>query len=392
LIVRWSLAGLAAFTAVLLLCGGSAVLAQDRKDLDALRSRIERLRTSLASAEENRSEAREELRESELAISESGRRLRVLAEQGEAMRKELQTLESRQGAVQSGLASREQQLGQLLAAIYRTGDVGYVQLLLSGNEPSQTARDLHYLAHLSKAHASLIDTTRAELNLLKELESGSRMKSAQIRELEQAHRAQHAELLKQQAARRRVLERISARIKAQQREVDGLARDESRLSRLVQELSRVIAAVAPRGARNELVPQALGGGSFTTLKGRLRLPSRGVVANRFGSPRIAGGPSWKGVFIRTSAGEEVRAVAAGRVVFSEWMRGVGNLLVIDHGQGYLTIYGNNQSVYKTVGDEVRAGDIVAAAGASGGTEETGLYFEMRHEGRAFDPMSWVTLR
>jgi septal ring factor EnvC (AmiA/AmiB activator) len=133
-------------------------------------------------------------------------------------------------------------------------------------------------------------------------------------------------------------------------------------------------------------------GPFAALKGRLRLPVRGEVANRFGAPRMAGGPSWKGVFMRAAAGEEVRAVAAGRVVFSEWMRGLGNLLVLDHGQGYLTIYGNNESVYKTVGDEVRAGDVVAAVGASGGTEESGLYFEIRHEGRASDPMAWVTLR
>jgi murein hydrolase activator len=367
------------------------VLAQpQRKDLDALRSRIEKLHTSLQNAEENRTEVREELRESELAVSNSVRELRALTQRRVALRAELQAIDARTRETQAALSSKEQQLGRMLAASYRAGEPGTLQLVLSGTDPNQTARELHYLSYISRAHASTIEAARNDLERLAELQRQSRDKVLELKVLEKTHQAQHAELVRQQSARRNALERLSSRIRAQKQEVKTLERDEQRLSRLVEELGRVIAAV-PRGVRNDAVPLAADG-AFGSLRGRLRLPTRGVVTNRFGAARVEGGPSWKGVFIRAPAGDEVRAVAAGRVVFADWMRGVGNLLVVDHGQGYLTIYGNNESVYRSVGDEVRGGDVVASVGASGGTQETGLYFEIRHEGRAFDPMSWVALR
>jgi septal ring factor EnvC (AmiA/AmiB activator) len=133
-------------------------------------------------------------------------------------------------------------------------------------------------------------------------------------------------------------------------------------------------------------------GAFAALKGKLRLPTRGELINRFGTPRSDSGLSWKGLFIRSVSGQEVRAVAAGRVVFAEWIRGFGNLMIIDHGQSYLTIYGNNEALLKQVGDAVGTGDAVATVGNSGGNPDSGLYFEIRYQGKAFDPLRWVSLK
>ncbi len=127
------------------------------------------------------------------------------------------------------------------------------------------------------------------------------------------------------------------------------------------------------------------------MRGKLHLPVKGELLAKFGNRR-GDGPSWKGLYILAPEGAEVRAVAGGRVVFADWLRGFGNLLIIDHGDQYLTIYGNNQAVLKHVGDVVNTGDVVATVGNSGGNEQSGLYFEMRHQGRAFDPLQWVTLR
>ncbi len=129
-------------------------------------------------------------------------------------------------------------------------------------------------------------------------------------------------------------------------------------------------------------------GAFASLRGKLRKPVSGTILARFGAKR-GGGPSWKGVFIRAAEGSEIAAIAQGRVVFSSWMRGFGNLIIIDHGGEYLSIYGNNQSLLKRVGDAVKAGDSIASAGNTGGNEESGLYFELRHRGAAFDPAGWV---
>jgi len=141
------------------------------------------------------------------------------------------------------------------------------------------------------------------------------------------------------------------------------------------------------------VPQGASGDSaFSELKGRLSLPVRGELVNRFGSPRSDGGVLWKGLFIVARAGEEVRAVADGRVVFADWLRGFGNLLIIDHGDAYMSLYGNNEALYKRVGDPIRGGEAVSAVGNSGGNPNSGLYFELRHQGRPVDPLDWVRLK
>ena len=124
------------------------------------------------------------------------------------------------------------------------------------------------------------------------------------------------------------------------------------------------------------------------MKGKLRLTVKGEVVASFGARR-ADGPNWKGLFIKASEGAEVRAIAAGEIIFADWMRGFGNLLVVDHGGQYMTIYGNNQSLLKRPGDKLKAGDVIATVGNSGGNEQSGLYFEMRYQGRAIDPSSWM---
>ena len=131
--------------------------------------------------------------------------------------------------------------------------------------------------------------------------------------------------------------------------------------------------------------------AFSQMRGHLRIPVKGEISAKFGSPRGEGN-SWKGIFIRAPEGSEIRAIAPGKIVFSEWLRGFGNLIIIDHGNQYMTIYGNNQSILKQAGDNVKAGEQIASAGNSGGNEQSGLYFEMRHQGRAFDPLSWISIK
>ena len=134
--------------------------------------------------------------------------------------------------------------------------------------------------------------------------------------------------------------------------------------------------------------QEFSGASFAALRGKLRLPVRGDVMNRFGSSREDSGISWKGLFIKANEGAEVKSVATGRVVFADWLRGFGNLIILDHGDGYMSLYGNNQALLKQVGDNVRAGDVIASVGNSGGNQTNGLYYELRSQSRPFDPLSW----
>jgi septal ring factor EnvC (AmiA/AmiB activator) len=369
-----------------------AVAADEEQQLDALRGRIERLRQRMVDTEETRVEARDRLRDTERAISQASRSLHDLARKRDAVRVELRALAARARAAESDIAMRRQMLGQQLAQRYAYGERSTLRLVLSGRDPNETARDLQYYRYLSAGQAEFIRGLRNELARTRELEQSVRAKADELAAIEAEQRSRRADLVKQQAAHRNVLVHVSNELRAQRREVHTLERDEKRLSRLVAEIEKVLAD-APPGPRNDKIPEADSSyPRFGTLKGKLRLPARGEIANRFGAPRAGGGTQWKGLFIRSSVGTEVRAVASGRVVFAEWLRGFGNLLILDHGDAYLTIYGNNESLLRGVGDVVRTGDVVATAGNSGGSVDSGIYFEIRHEGRPFDPLRWVSLR
>lgn len=364
---------------------------KEKQQLEALRSRIEALRTKIAEGEENRSEARDQLRDSERAISEANRALRALAARRSAAQNELKTLARRSRSLEAEIASRQESLGRVLGLRHLEGEIGQVKLLLSGENPGSIARDLHYYAYISRAQAQMIGELRTSLAKLKELELLAREKNAELAAIESAQRKERNALIAQQAERRRVFERVAKELKAQRLQVTHLQRDESRMARLVEELGRVIASTPL--LRNDTVPEPTGTEDAPAgLKRGLRLPIKGELTERFGAKRPGGGPPSKGLFIRSPSGQEVRAVAPGRVVFSDWLRGFGNLLIVDHGRSYLTIYGYNEALLKQVGDVVRAGDVVATVGASGGSRESGLYFEIRHAGKAFDPMGWVSLR
>jgi septal ring factor EnvC (AmiA/AmiB activator) len=182
-----------------------------------------------------------------------------------------------------------------------------------------------------------------------------------------------------------------------------MQRNETRLTSLIEQLARIVTRAPPPakprpvpGAerqRNERAPEPQPlAGAFAQLRGQLALPVRGELAGRFGSPRNDGGLTWKGLLLAARAGDAVKAVATGRVVYADWLRGFGNLLIIDHGAGYMSLYGYNETLLKRVGDDISGGDAVATVGNSGGGTESGLYFELRHQGKPFDPMTWIKAR
>jgi septal ring factor EnvC (AmiA/AmiB activator) len=253
----------------------------------------------------------------------------------------------------------------------------------------------------------VIESLRKEVEHLARLKQTASEKDRKLTEIRLSKQTEQETLLKEKQSRQMLLNKLTGRIKSQRREIDALRQDEKRLSDLVTRLARMARqrndktrkiAVnknsqarpsEPVGINTELPDAAIGNLSFTRLKGLLRLPVKGELMNRFGAPRDDGGMSWKGLFIRALEGAEVRAIASGRVVFAEWLRGFGNLLIVDHGEGYMSLYSNNESLYKQPGESVKAGDTIATAGNSGGQEESGVYFELRHQGRPINPMAWI---
>lgn len=188
-----------------------------------------------------------------------------------------------------------------------------------------------------------------------------------------------------------IFDRASQEITRQHNEINKLTQDEKRISRLVSEINKLLTQKSSNAVYNSQLPAPTGNNiNFKSLKGKLNLPVRGKLLNRFGGQR-SGKLTWRGLFINASIGSDVKAIAHGRIVFADWLRGFGNLMIIEHTQGYMSLYGNNEALLKRVGDTVRSGDTIATVGNSGGNPDAGLYFELRHKGKAFDPLTWIKI-
>ena len=386
----------AAATALFLAAVSAGALAGPQDDLKDIRGRIEALRKQLTESESSKAEAADALKDSERAVSETSRKLYQISGQRHEVNTALSRLQSQSRAVESDIAGEQATLGRLLYQQYIGGQSDAIKLVLNGEDPNEIARQLHYLGYISRARAELLASLRENLASLDKLTGETRRKSSELHSLQSEETQQMRRLEKEKAERQRVYVKVSDDIDKNRKQLSTLKRDEEQLSQLIERLAREAARKSKKPGKrlaNQALPNAdTGSGPFRQLKGKLRLPVIGKLMNRFGGQRQDSGLSWKGLFISAKAGREVKAIAGGRVVYADWLRGFGNLLILDHGDGYMSLYGNNESLLKQVGDEARAGDTIAAAGNSGGNPDSGLYFELRFQGKPFDPIPWVTLK
>jgi septal ring factor EnvC (AmiA/AmiB activator) len=331
------------------------------------------------------------LRDSERAISEVNRALAALEDEAGRLREATGSIDARRRALQAEIALQQDAIGRLLVARHAAGAPDALRLALSGNDPADVARKLYYLSQLSRAGAAIVASYRRDVGELEALRREADAKAERLRQVGRRQREDRERLFAEQRTRRRVLEDAAVEIRRNRQEIRVLRADEARLAKLVEEIGRLLAA-RPGASVVTIVkgPEAgPGGGALAAQRGRLRLPVRGELIGRYGAPTGASGAAAKGLFIRAKEGTPVHAIAHGQVVFADWMRGFGNLLIIDHGDDYLSIYAYNEALLKQVGDPVAMGERVAMVGSSGGREQSGLYFEMRHLGKTFDPMAWV---
>ena len=391
-----------------------------KQALTDLQQRLESLKKELDNSQEAHKDAADALKESEVAISAANKKLYEINQRQQENKKTLAQLESESHATNATLAQQQQLLASQLYQQYIHGQQSYVQTILQSEHPSEIARNVHYFSYIAKARADLINKMQGNLNHIAKLNEETASALKEVVELKQKQIEERRTLESQKREKSHVVKTLSEQINAQRNEIKKLSRDEKRLSQLVERLAKIIppkpktktpkASKAKNSASqndaegsttkeatanniaNDTTPSnEFSGANFAGLKGKLRLPVRGEVTNRFGASREDSGISWKGLFIRAKEGAEVKAVANGRIVFADWLRGFGNLVIVDHGDGYMSLYGNNQAVLKQVGDSVQAGDAIASVGNSGGNASNGLYYELRRQSRPFDPLSWSSV-
>jgi len=404
--LRWRVA-LVALAAAGMLAMSPATRAEktaaevEQQRLGELRARIEKLQRELSKSEESRSEAADALKASEKAISEVNRNLVALGREEGKIGQSLNEVQKRIQATRADVGRQQGLLDRMLRHQYMHGNADALRLVLDGQDVAEVERQLRYFSYVSRMRATLITQKKQTLTNLAELESTARLKKAQLTANADEQRKARAALRSERGARQKVVARIAADISKSRREIGRLKRDEDRLAKLVDQLAKALAQQQrsegrtpgrvrkPGEAIDEVADASFVGRAFQTLRGKLKLPVRGELAGRFGASREEGGVTWKGLFIKSGAGQPVKAVADGRVIFADWLRGFGNLLILDHGGGYMSLYGNNESLLKQVGDMVPSGETIASVGSTGGAVESGVYFELRHEGKPFDPMKWV---
>ena len=368
--------------------------ADQQQELENLRQRIAALQQEMEKASDTKSETADALRESERAISNSNRILHKLARQQRELNLSLGNFQQQSKKISGEMQQQQLLLAKLLHQQYLGGKQEYFKLLLNNHDPNQTARELQYYEYIAQSRAAWLKSMRGNLAKLNTVTAQARQKNAELATLQAEQAQQKQSLLRGKNEHQQVLKKIAQQLKQQRKEIGRLQQDENRLTKLLSNLSRIVAEpkTSPSAKNSKAAVKRPVTAPFLSLKGKLPLPVKGNITNKFGSRRPDSPVLWKGLFMRSAASQPVYAVAPGRVIFADWLRGFGNLLIIDHGLGYMSLYGNNETLYKQLGDELQAGDTIAAVGNSGGNENYGLYFELRHEGIPLDPAKWVSGR
>ena len=357
-------------------------LDQTSEQIEALRAEISVIQARLASQESERDTLQDALQEAEVQIGKLDRQLGTLSQERRALKQELKALDAEGEQLRDAQRQRTDTIDASIQQLWVLQQGGGFRVWLGDQNPEDVARNLAYFEALIAAQQQTIAEYQLGLEAVEQ--NRSRIAQAETAILEQATAAAATKttLTDQRATRQSTLTLISQRVQDDQQRLSALERDQARLNALLDELEALAAAsfpvVTPPEAR---LP-------FADTQGALSMPMAGKLTNRYGARRNAD-IRWRGWLITADEGEPVRAVHGGDIIYADWLRGQGLLMVIDHGEGWLSLYAQNHSLLRGVGDRVSAGDIIAKAGASGGSETSGLYFEIRHRGEPVDPGEWI---
>ncbi|NNJ94165.1 MAG: peptidoglycan DD-metalloendopeptidase family protein [Halobacteria archaeon] len=371
----------------LLLTGSIAAPALAAKDtevqtkaaqLDKLRKRIGVLKQELEDVRGTRDAHQAALERTDKAISRLIAELRITRTRVGDAERQLAVLEKEQQAERRKLAAMRAQLKQEVRASYMAGRQERVKLLLNQEDPAAVARMLVYQGYFTRARTDRIQDFHETLARLGEREQVLLERRASLEALYREQQAQTDSLTGEQARQHQLLVEIEKQLGDKTDELKSLQQDEQRLGKLVEKLRRALLDV-PLGELDK---------PLKSLKGKLSWPVTGRVTRNYGEKLGVGDARSRGLTIATRADTDVHAIAKGRVAFADWLRGFGLLMIIEHGDGYMSLYGRNNSLYKGVGEWVERGEVIAAAGNSGGQRNSALYLELRRNGRPVDPRSW----
>lgn len=402
--------------------------AQTQQQLDATRQDIAELKKMLGKLQEEKSGVQKDLKSTETEIGDLEKQVEALQQELKKTEGELERLDTEKKKLQSARVEQQRLIAIQARSAYQSGREEYLKLLLNQQNPEKFARTLTYYDYLSKARLEQLRAFNETLRQLANVEQDISRQQAQLLAQRGNLDSRRQELETVRNERRQVLAKLNTDMQARDQKLQTRQQDQADLTKVLKTIEETLARQAreaeearkkallaqqqaeekrrqqqalaaneeeaPKKARTTLGPivssdGANYGGAFSAARGKLPWPVNGRLLARFGDAR--GGDArakWDGVMIGANPGTQVRAVHGGRVVFADWLRGAGLLVILDHGNGYLSLYGHNQSLLKRAGDIVKAGEAISTVGDSGGQDSSGLYFAIRQQGRPTDPSQW----
>jgi len=381
------------YSILLFLClffSSYTIYASKNEDMTHYQDKLEKLQKSIAKVQEHlkgskkqRSHVVTELKTLEVEISKTSRKLKSLESDVYQNRKQENALKKELKQLNRQLGHQRVALSDQIRAAYSMGHQQNLKMLLNQQDPAKAGRAHVYFNYLNRARQQQIDTFLETFQQKKKTEAGLKQTIAAKNALLQEQKEKKRKRQKQRLQRKQLLAELSRKIKNQENTLTNLETSRGRIENLLKSLGELLADIPTSPSEEQ---------PFVSQKGKLPWPVKGRFLSNFGQPKNYGDLKWNGVLIKAELGTPVRVVSHGRVAFSDWLQGFGFITIVDHGDGYMSLYGHNESLFKQTGDWVQAGEVIATAGDSGGQPTSGVYFEIRSRGKPINPSKWCSTR
>lgn len=372
-----------AFIASFLLSQSSMAASNDKsraeKELKILKAAISDIKEKLQANLNQQSQAQQNIKIIDTKLAKATQKLHKTQTQLQQANDKLKSLKSEQRSKKQLREKQRKQLATQLKSAYISGRQEYIKLLLNQEDPTKVSRMLEYFRYLNQARIDNIQKLQKTLTRLETIEQDIQTTLVSLEELETTQKEQQKEQIALKKKQQVALNALKSSYTNQNSRLDKLIKDEQELAKVIRSIEETLRQFAPKQSLNGLAQ----------YKNKLQWPTEGSIIHRYGSNKLGDRLKWSGILINTQEGATVHAIHHGQIVFADWLRGYGLLVIVDHGKGYLSLYGQNQTLLKSPGDWVEAGEPVATAGGSGGNGESGLYFEIRYKSEPQNPMKWI---
>ena len=351
-----------------------------KEDLKALQKKIKNAENKLNKKKNETGKLQNSLRQTETALAKNTLETKQLQNAIYEQQQQLNTLEKDQQQLADKKKILAQQIAQQIAASYRLGREEKIKVLLNQQDPQKLSRHLSYADYFNKARIETIESFQQTIRALETIKPAIEKKSAALLQNKEALIEQQKQLKQHFAARKKTLNSINASIKTDQKKLQKLQQEQTLLADLLKAVEVTVKNIK---LPSDATP-------FANNKGKLLWPSKGELKNRYGKKRPPSNLRWQGISFLSQAGKKINAIHHGRIIFADWFRGKGLLTIIDHGDGYMSLYAHQQTQLREAGDWISAGENIGTVGSSGGLDHAELYFEIRHNGKAINPKRWLT--